>query len=97
MQPDLEAEAAAFDRRIEERIRAGFVPDLRRAAKCSFFYKSFWRDPHFIELYIGRQVSTLLEMLRKHSGRVLRVLDVGCGAGYVTLEFARAGPLGAWY
>jgi SAM-dependent methyltransferase len=91
MNPELEAEAAAFDRRIEERIRAGFVPDLRRATKCTYFYKSFWRDPHFIKLYEVEGVNTLLEMLRRHSGGNLRVLDVGCGAGYVSLEFARAG------
>ncbi len=91
MKPELEAEAAVFDRRIEERIRAGFVPDLRRASKCTYFYKSFWRDPHFIKLYLGETVNTLLEMLRRHSEGNLRVLDVGCGAGYITLEFARAG------
>lgn len=39
-------EARAFDQRIEERVQASFIPDLRRAVKCEYFYKSFWRDPH---------------------------------------------------
>jgi len=88
---DLGAEARAFDGRISERISAGFVPDLRRAVKCEHFYKSFWRDPQFIRLYVGRIVEGYLELLSKHCGPQQRILDVGCGAGYVSLELARNG------
>jgi 2-polyprenyl-3-methyl-5-hydroxy-6-metoxy-1,4-benzoquinol methylase len=88
---DEEAEAQAFTRRIEERVEAGFVPDLRRAVKCEYFYKSFWRDPQFIKLYVGEIVNTYLRMLGHYGGAGLRILDVGCGAGYVSLELARAG------
>lgn len=88
---DEEAEAQAFNRRIEERVEAGFVPDLRRAVKCEYFYKSFWRDPQFIKLYVGEIVNTYLRMLGHYGGAGLRILDVGCGAGYVSLELARAG------
>ncbi|MBV8536582.1 MAG: class I SAM-dependent methyltransferase [Alphaproteobacteria bacterium] len=88
---DLAAEAAAFDGRISERIAAGFIPDLRRAVKCEYFYKSFWRDPQFIRLYVGKIVDTYLELLAKHCGAGQRILDVGCGAGYVSLELARNG------
>ncbi|MBT8485627.1 MAG: methyltransferase domain-containing protein [Phycisphaerales bacterium] len=87
----LAAEAAAFDRRIEERLAAGFVPDLRRAVRCEYFYKSFWRDPHFIDLYLGRQVRSFLELIDRYAGPGARVLDAGCGAGYMTLELARHG------
>ena len=66
-------------------------PTSVEASKCTYFYKSFWRDPHFIKLYADGTVNILLEMLRRHSGENLRILDVGCGAGYVSLEFARAG------
>lgn len=88
---DIPAEAAAFDKRISDRLAAGFVPDLRRAVKCDYFYKSFWRDPLFVRLYLGRIVDEYLALLAKHCGPALRILDVGCGAGYVSLELARNG------
>jgi len=88
---DIAAEAKAFDSRITERVAAGFVPDLRRAVKCEYFYKSFWRDPQFIRLYVGRIVDGYLELLSRHCGSAQRILDVGCGAGYVSLELARNG------
>ena len=88
---DIAAEAAAFDKRIDERIKVGFVPDLRRAVKCDHFYKSFWRDPLFIRLYVGKTVEKYLDYLERYCGRGLQILDVGCGAGYVSLELARNG------
>ena len=88
---NLEAEAGAFDQRIADRTAAGFIPDLRRAVKCDFFYKSFWRDPQFIRLYLGWIVDGYLDLLKTHCGQHLRILDVGCGAGYVSLELARNG------
>jgi SAM-dependent methyltransferase len=84
-------EAQAFDHRIDERINAGLVPDLRRAVKCEFFYKSIWRDPQFVRLFLGEIADTYLRMLRQYAGPGLRILDVGCGAGYLSLELARAG------
>lgn len=87
----LKEEAAAFDQRIEERRKAGFIADLRRGVRCEYFYKSFWRDPHFIRLFVGRVVENYVEILRTHAARGASILDVGCGAGYMALELARAG------
>jgi SAM-dependent methyltransferase len=88
---DLEEEAQAFNARISERVAAGFIPDLRRAVKCDYFYKSFWRDPHFIDLYLGKINREYLELLHKYCGTGKSILDVGCGAGYMSLELARNG------
>ncbi len=87
----LKAEAEAFDKRIEERTKAGFVPDIRRAVKCNYFYKSFFRDPYFIKLYLEHEINYFLSMLKKHAQPNSRILEVGCGPGYVSLELARAG------
>ncbi|MES1165240.1 MAG: methyltransferase domain-containing protein [Verrucomicrobiota bacterium] len=88
---EIEEEARAFDDRIEERAKAGFIPDLRRATRCEYFYKSFWRDPQFIRLYLGPVVGAYLELIGRHVGPRARILDIGCGAGYMALELARAG------
>lgn len=85
------AEAKAFDVRITERVNAGFIPDLRRSVKCNYFYKSFWRDPHFISLYLGDCKKKILDLLKNNCGTGLKILDVGCGAGYMSLELAREG------
>lgn len=70
---------------------AGFVPDLRRAVRCEHFYKSFWRDPHFVALYLGPIARAYEEALATWSKKGAAILDVGCGAGYFSLELARAG------
>ena len=87
----IKSEADAFNSRIEEREKAGFIPDIRRAVKCEYFYKSFWRDPYFIKLYIGEMVNNYLRMLSEYGGEKLKILDAGCGSGYISLELARAG------
>jgi 2-polyprenyl-3-methyl-5-hydroxy-6-metoxy-1,4-benzoquinol methylase len=87
----LDEEARAFDARIRARVAAGFIPDVRRAVKCEHFYKSFWRDPQFIDLYVTGGIRIMLDFLRSYSPAGARVLDAGCGTGYVGLELARYG------
>ncbi|MGJ8682419.1 class I SAM-dependent methyltransferase [Paraglaciecola sp.] len=88
---DIEAEAEAFNSRITERSQAGFIADLRRNVRCEYFYKSFWRDPKFTDLYVGEMNRNYLRLVSQNLGPNQRILDVGCGAGYFSLELAREG------
>lgn len=88
----LEAEADAFDSQIDERIRNGHVPDLRRASACDWFCNNPWRRPEYVELEFHDQFEVILDAIRDHcSAERPRVLEVGCGPGYLSLELARNG------
>lgn len=80
------AEARAFDSRLAERIAHGHVPDLRRAQPCDWFYNNPWRRPYLAAMDFGRAFSFAL----RHA-RAGRLLEIGCGPGHMSLEFARHG------
>jgi SAM-dependent methyltransferase len=90
---NLADEAHAFDRQIDERIRNGHVPDLRLCPPCDWFYNNSWRRPAYVQLDFGEQFALIRDSLRQHApgGARSRVLEVGCGPGYMSLELARAG------
>jgi len=91
---NLAAEAHAFDRQIEERIANGHIPDLQRCVPCDWFYNNPWRHPKYVQLDFGEQHELIRDAIRAHApvskGRS-RVLEVGCGPGYMSLELARSG------
>lgn len=89
--PELSEEAEAFNQRIEERVRHGYVPDLRRSVKCEYFYKSFFRDPHYVDIFLGDASRRFVRQLRASVKPGARVLDAGCGPGFFALEMARSG------
>jgi 2-polyprenyl-6-hydroxyphenyl methylase/3-demethylubiquinone-9 3-methyltransferase len=92
MKDNLELEAEAFDHQIIERVRNGHVPDLRFCTPCDYFYNNSWRRPEFVALDMGEQFARIQSSLTQHFGsRPLRVLEVGCGPGFISLEIARAG------
>ena len=92
MNDNLKLEAAAFDHQIMERVRNGHVPDLRYCTPCDYFYNNSWRRPEFVRLDMGEQFERIDNSLgRNFSGRRVRVLEVGCGPGFMSLELARAG------
>jgi 2-polyprenyl-3-methyl-5-hydroxy-6-metoxy-1,4-benzoquinol methylase len=90
---NLAAEADAFDRQIEERIANGHVPDLRLCTPCDWFYNNPWRRPAYVQLDFGEQFEIISDTIRSHApaGNRSRILEVGCGPGYMSLELARAG------
>ena len=84
-------EAKAFSTRIKIRSKKGFVPDLQNLKFCNFFYKSFWRHPYFAKLYVGEMSKHYINFFKKNLRKNAKILDLGCGPGYFSLELARAG------
>lgn len=85
-------EKKAFDHQIGERLKHGFLPDLRRARKCNYFYNNPWRHPGYVQLDFGEQFRKIYQALIKFSSKDnVSILEVGCGAGYMSLELAREG------
>lgn len=91
----LELEALAFDDQINERIENGHIPDLRYTEKCDYFYNNPWRHPEYVKLDFGEQFTLMDNYIKAHfnfkQGDKVRLLEVGCGPGYLSLEFARSG------
>jgi len=84
----LEKEKKIFDNQIQERLRHGFIPDLRRLRKVGWFYNNMWRDPEFVKLHWMPKVNFVIDIAKKRGGKVV---ELGCGCGYLTLELARHG------
>lgn len=86
-------EARAFDRQIEDRIANGHVPDLRTVTPCDWFYNNPWRRPAYVQLDFGEQFELIAASIRQYTAAspMPRVLEIGCGPGYMSLELARAG------
>lgn len=89
---DLHQEAEAFDSQIEERIANGHIPDIRLAEPCDYFFNNPWRRPAYVKLDFGEQFEVIRDsiagLLIKKPNEI-RVLEVGCGPGYLSLELAR--------
>lgn len=92
--PNLHQEAMAFDSQIDERIANGHIPDLRLCEPCDYFYNNPWRRPAYVKLDFFEQFEVIRDAitagLDKKPGD-LRILEVGCGPGYLSLELARGG------
>lgn len=85
---NLQEEAEAFNKQAEERISMGYVPDLRRLQFVDGLYNNPWREPDFVDIQIRPNINFIIEIAEKSGGRVL---ELGCGMGYLSLEMARHG------
>jgi 2-polyprenyl-3-methyl-5-hydroxy-6-metoxy-1,4-benzoquinol methylase len=83
----LKAESEAFDKRINERIENGLIPDLRRVINNDWFYNNPWRRPEYVDMVFGDYFRFAL----KHIPPKSSILEIGSGLGHMTLEFARNG------
>lgn len=64
------------------------MPDLRRLRKVYWFYNNLWRDPKFVKIQMMPKINFVLEIAKKRGGKVI---EIGCGYGYLSLELARNG------
>jgi len=88
-------EGQAFDKQIIERIENGHIPDLRRVRKCEYFYNNSWRDPEYVKIDMYEQFELVKNILINYFGfrKDIKILEIGCGPGYFSLELAREGYL----
>jgi 2-polyprenyl-3-methyl-5-hydroxy-6-metoxy-1,4-benzoquinol methylase len=92
MEDKIKEESLSFDKQIIERVEHGHVPDLRNGKRNEWFYNNVWRDPFFADMFFGeivRKIDSAIAIY--HWGRMVRVLEVCCGPGHVSLELARMG------
>lgn len=85
---DLNEEASAFDKHVNDRIENGFVPDLRNLKKVEWFYNNAWREPEFAKIHWFPILERIIRNAAEKGGKVL---EVGCGHGMLSLELARNG------
>ena len=91
MDESTKEEARAFDLRVRERVKAGHLPDLRRVKTCHYFYDNVWREPLYVKLSIWPRFSFIMKHIKALGLRNPRVLEIGCGIGFISLELARNG------
>ena len=85
------AEAKAFSDRIKLRVSKGFISDLRDLKKNKSFYKSFWRHPRYAQNMVGVMSDYYVKNFKSSLKKGSKILDLGCGPGYFSLELARNG------
>jgi len=91
---NLKLEAMAFDSQIEERVAHGHIPDLRFSTPCDYFFNNPWRRSKYVELDFGeifKIIKKQIDAIFPSLGPNIKILEVGCGPGYMSLELSRAG------
>ncbi len=92
MKDKIKKESLSFDKQILERIKNGYIPDLREYKRNEWFNNSVWRDPFFVDMFFGeciRKINSIIKIYCK-AGQ-LNILEVCCGPGHISLELGRSG------
>ena len=85
----IKEEGIAFDKQVYFRHKRGLIPDLRRLKKNNYFYNNPWRDPEFFNIQWMGIINKIIGTINKK--KQSRVLEIGCGTGFLSLEIARFG------
>ena len=84
-QQKIEAEALHWDRKVEEQLALGMIPDIRRAVKRKTVL-AIWDDPELERIMRGNVRTFIIQKASEVKGKAL---DLGCGVGWLSLELAR--------
>ena len=89
----IEIEKNEFNKKLKEKMDNGFIPDLSLLKKNDFFTKQFWREPYIANSVLKKTIQDYIKLIQKFGNKKsnIKVLDVGCGSGYITIELARFG------
>ncbi|MGB9721195.1 MAG: class I SAM-dependent methyltransferase [bacterium] len=71
-----------------KRADSGIIPDIRRQTKDKEVY-FIWDDPKIEEILRGQERKFIIEQTSKNKRG--KVLEIGCGVGWLSLELARHG------
>lgn len=83
-------EGRAFDKQVKLRKKFGLIPDLRKLKKNYNFYNNPWREPEFFKIQWMKIINKIIQDSNsKKKGQ--KILEVGCGTGFLSLELARVG------
>ena len=82
-------EADSFDKQSIFRIKKGLIPDLRRLKKNNFFFNNPYREPEFYKIQWQPTIDRIIAIAKQDKRK--KVLEIGCGTGFLSLELARNG------
>jgi 2-polyprenyl-3-methyl-5-hydroxy-6-metoxy-1,4-benzoquinol methylase len=83
----IKEEAKAFDKQATLRTKKGLIPDIRKLKKNTFFYNNPYREVEFYKMQWQPVIDNIISISKKNKQK--KVLEVGCGTGFLSLELAR--------
>ena len=82
----IKEEAKAFDKQATLRTKKGLIPDIRKLKKNKFFYNNPYREAEFYKIQWQPIINKIILISKKNKQK--KVLEVGCGTGFLSLELA---------